>query len=43
MSDKDILSLICGILKNGTNELIYKTKVSLKQQINIQILILLIV
>ena len=27
MSDKDILSLICGILKNGTNELIYKRKV----------------
>ena len=27
MSDKDILSLICGILKNGTNQLIYKTEV----------------
>ena len=25
--DKYIISLICGILKNGTNELIYKTEI----------------
>ena len=26
------ISLICGILKSGTNELIYKTEIELKMQ-----------
>ena len=27
-----MISLVCGILKNGTNELIYRTEIELKMQ-----------
>ena len=30
--DKDMLSLTCGVLKNDTNELIYKTEIDSQTQ-----------